>query len=458
MTIDSSWIASFKEESPDAFTKHIPFRPAAAFCDGQIRLMRGHTGDFMTWDMYLWQQFTAHIKRFYDSQMVTTVILAFDDYANVPEAKCMTQLKRRRHLPKLEMLEREPLPSFVPSGERWDQSIANRVFKSKVIRLVIERLPGLLQLRPGQTLIVDYAGCPKEFKVVDSTLQCHDLPNLIPMGEADVKFTRYADLYRDLLVDSVDGDSIPIALLHHEACIRELTNGSMDLVDLAAAPPRVCIYRIATKIEKDPPAKKRKAGDDEEDEKKGRPKRTFEYVSIPALFRALSDVCAQCMDRMRSPTHSQHQMSMLLALIGLTGTDYTRGMPQLSGKSVFGLLPDLWLPLMASYDPLAGQMDVGRATDQLVACIYSAKYASHVKTPHCTLSAVLDTLHRSKLSQRTRDSLPSAQRIACTVRNVNWLIRYWREPACVPSPLLQDGGVATFGFVKRRGVVAYACE
>jgi hypothetical protein len=164
------------------------------------------------------------------------------------------------------------------------------------------------------------------------------------------------------------------------------------------------------------------------------------------------------MGRMRSPTHAQHQMSMILALIGLTGTDYTRSMPQLSGKSVFGLLPDLWLPLMASYDPLTGQMDVERAVDRLVACIYSIKYASHVKSPHSTLSAVLDTLRHSKLSQRTRDSLPSTQRIACTVRNANWLIKYWREPACVPSPLLQDGGVATFGFVKRKGVVCYACE
>jgi hypothetical protein len=456
MTIDSSWIASFKEESPTAFTKGIPFRPIAAFCDGQIRLMRGHTQDFMTWDMYLWQQFTGHVKKFYDNHKVSTVILAFDDYANVPEAKCMTQLKRRRHLPKLDILEREPLPSFCPSGDHWDQCIANRTFKAKLIAMVIDKLPGLLELKPEQTLIIDYAGCPKEIRAVESGLEIRELRELMPMGEADVKFTRYADLFKDLLVDSVDGDSIPIALIHHEACVRELTMGSMDEDDLVETPPRICIYRITTRVADDEPAARKRSADGEGKSKA--PKRTFEYVNIPALFHTLSDVCAQCMDRMKSPTHSKHLMSMILALIGLTGTDFTRSMPQLSGKSVFGLLPDLWMSLMGSYDPTLGQLDVGRAADMLVAGIYASKFATHIKSPPTSLQMVFETLHRSKLSQRTRDSLPSASRIACTIRNVNWLLKYWREPTAVPSPLLQEGGVATYGFVKRNGIVSYSSE
>ena len=410
----------------------------------------------MTWDMYLWQQFTGHVRKFYDNHKVSTVILAFDDYANVPEAKCMTQLKRRRHLPKLDILEREPLPSFCPSGDHWDQCIANRTFKAKLIRMVIEKLPGLLNLKPDQTLIIDYAGCPKEIRAVESGLEIRELRELLPMGEADIKFTRYADLFKDLLVDSVDGDSIPIALLHHEACVRELTMGSMDLDDLVEAPPRICIYRITTRVADDLPAAKKRSADGEEKSKAY--KRTFEYVHIPALYHTLSEVCAQCMDRMKSPTHSQHLMSMILALIGLTGTDFTRSMPQLSGKSVFGLLPDLWLPLMGSYDPVRGQLDVGRTMDGLVACIYSSKFATHIKSPCSSLQGIFDTLHGSKLSQRTRDSLPSVLRISCTIRNVNWLIKYWREPTNVPSPLLQEGGVATFGFVKHNGVVSYSSE
>jgi hypothetical protein len=359
----------------------------------------------------------------------------------------------------LNILEREPLPPFCPSGDHWDQCIANRTFKAKLIAMVVDRLPGLLELKPDQTLIIDYAGCPKEFRAGESGMEVRELQELVPMGEADIKFSRYADLFKDLLVDSVDGDSIPIALIHHEACVRELTMGSMDEHDLVEAPPRICIYRITTRVADDAPsgatAKKRSADDEE---KSKAPKRTFEYVNIPALYHALGEVFAQCMDRMRSPTHHQHLMSMLLALIGLTGTDFTRSMPQLSGKSVFGLLPDLWLPLMGSYDPIQGQLDVRRTADMLVACIYASKYANHVKTNSVSLQTVFDALQRSKLSQRTRDSLPSVSRITCTIRNVNWLLKYWREPTNVPNPLLQEDGVATFGFVKRNGLVAYSSD
>jgi len=41
MTIDSSWLASFKEEAPQAFQPSCSFRPSAVFCDGQIHLMQG---------------------------------------------------------------------------------------------------------------------------------------------------------------------------------------------------------------------------------------------------------------------------------------------------------------------------------------------------------------------------------------------------------------------------------
>jgi hypothetical protein len=201
--------------------------------------MLGHAQDFMTWDTYIWQQFrvTAHVKRFFDNHKVSMVILAFDDYVHVPEAKCMTQLKRRRHLPKVDILEREPLPPFCPSGDRWDQCIANRTFKAKVIGLVVERLPGLLQLRPDQTLIIDYAGVPKEFRAGPNGLEIREIPELVPLGEADVKFTRYADLFKDLLVDSVDGTaSRSRSSTTRRACVTS-PRGPWTRTTCRAAPP-----------------------------------------------------------------------------------------------------------------------------------------------------------------------------------------------------------------------------
>jgi hypothetical protein len=447
MTIDSSWILSFKEEAAEAFSDKSPFRPKAVFCDGQIRLMRGHQDEFITWDEYIFHQFHNHVRKFYDK--AETVILAFDDYANVPQAKCMTQLKRRRHLPQLEILAREPLPPFPPSGERWSQHIANRTFKSKVIALVIQELPRLLRLRAGQTLVIDYAGCPVEYSVgEDGETVTRELEDLVPMGEADVKFTRYAEIYRDLMVDSVDGDSIPIALVYYEACIRELTGGTMRAADLQGGPPRISIYRMTTRL-----AEEKKRRKEEADTR-----RTFEFVDVGVLYHMLTDIFSQCMGRLFSPTHSQHLMKMLVVLIGLTGTDFTRSLPQVSGRSVYTFMPDLFMALVRCFDPMSGQIDVRAGADFLVSAIYTCKYESHVRGAAGGLDSILSCLQASKLSQRTRDSLPTSAVVLCTLRNINWLLKYWAEPTLTPDPLLVECGEAVYGFVRRRGKVAYSAE
>eukprot|EP00961_Rhodomonas_salina_P295507 3935517-Rhodomonas_salina.1 len=93
----------------------------------------------------------------------------------------------------------------------------NRTFKTKVIRLVIEAVPALVQLQPGQRLIIDHAGHPVEHTVDAPPRELTELP---PLGEADVKFPRYAPLGR-MVAEATDGDYVPIALLHIERCVRE---------------------------------------------------------------------------------------------------------------------------------------------------------------------------------------------------------------------------------------------
>lgn len=46
-----------------------------------------------------------------------------------------------------------------------------------------------------------------------------DIP---PMGECDVKFTRWGRAYGDMIAHSVDGDFLPIALIEHERNLREV--------------------------------------------------------------------------------------------------------------------------------------------------------------------------------------------------------------------------------------------
>ncbi len=139
MTIDSTWIARLKEDAPHCFTKSKPFAPACVFLDGQIKLMCPNSCVTRTWDDYVRSQFERSIQHYLDAG-VRCVVLAFDDYQRVPQAKSMTQTKRRKHVPTMQFHERDELPPVVPNGERWVQCIVNRVFKSKV------RLPSIVFL------------------------------------------------------------------------------------------------------------------------------------------------------------------------------------------------------------------------------------------------------------------------------------------------------------------------
>ena len=110
---------------------------------------------------------------------------------------------------------------MVPEGARWLSSIANREFKTKLIELVTWRLPGLLLAKfPAKTLIIDYRETTK-YTTMGGAIVTEEL-DVTPMGEADVKFTRYADMFGKLLVDSIDGDSVPIALVHQERLMSQV--------------------------------------------------------------------------------------------------------------------------------------------------------------------------------------------------------------------------------------------
>lgn len=403
MTIDSSWLAAFKEDVPSAFTPTVPFKAAAVFVDGQIKLMQSCPTEPQTWDQFIHRQFARHLAR--HLQHCDTVILAFDNYAEVPRAKSMTQVQRRRHVPVAPFAEHSELPCMVPEGEQWTQCIANRTFKARVIDLVLLRLPQLLLPGlPQKRLVVDYVQ-PVEYRFIPTAgVQREELSDMEPLGEADVKFPRHADRYGALLVDSIDGDSVAIALRHHELRLRR-----------GEHPPRICVYRMELK----PPAPRPPAG-----QKRKREPRTYEYVHVQPLYEGLLQAVAQSAGRVLLPTHRRHEMAMLIALIGLTGTDFSRHLPQLSGRALFEYLPDLWCTLAAVFDPALDALRVPEAADRLVALIYRTKFPKHVRAT-AGLAPVLAELSASGISARTKASLPSQARVLCTLRNANWLLAYW---------------------------------
>ena len=459
MTIDSSWLHAFKEDAPHAFTNTIPFRPRAIFVDGQIKLMQGFQREPLTWDQFIHRQFTRHLQKWFEVSDI--IVLAFDNYEHVPRAKCMTQAKRRKNVPQIPFSEHSELPAMVPEGDRWTQCIANRAFKTRVIDLVLLRLPQIL-LTSGEDhqrkrLIVDYQE-PREFAydAHEGRVKSEVLMGMPALGEADVKFARYTELYDNLLVDSIDGDSVPIALMHLERALRSTTPQRI---------PRIAIYRMElhlVKTERTAGVKRGAAGnDDPEVARSKRERRTYEFVHINALHTLLKQAIAQSTGRVTSPTHAGHEMAMLVALIALTGTDFTRNLPQISGKTMFSLLPDIWGALSMAFDPSRDSLRVEPTLDVLVAHLYCTKFPNHLKriikqdgAP--ALDAVLTELRGApKIGQRLRDSLPSKERVACTVRNANWLLKYW---GCTSdNPLPPDPVQPEYGFCRlANGATEYA--
>jgi len=258
------------------------------------------------------------------------------------------------------------------------------------------------------------------------------------MGEADVKFTRYADRYGSLLVDSIDGDSVPIALMHHEMRSRQ-----------GVPIPKVCIYRMELNQNTERVEKRKKpdssremqrvgngmdkkgkdAEDDSgegfilvEDKKKKdseskRPKRKYEYVDIWKLIFGLKEAIHQSNGRVKLPMHDGHEIAMLISLITLTGTDFSRNLPQISGRTVFSFIPNIWMTLAMSYDPGTDQLIETDALNRLVPLIYHTKYGNHTQSRH-GIENVLGEIQRSKLSARSKESMPSVSRVACTIRLV----------------------------------------
>jgi len=85
-----------QEAVPEAFTSSETKPVQGVFIDGQIQLMKP---DFIkTMDMFYKIQFANPINRYLKQHPHVIVVLAFDDYNNVPPSKSMTQLKRKQRV------------------------------------------------------------------------------------------------------------------------------------------------------------------------------------------------------------------------------------------------------------------------------------------------------------------------------------------------------------------------
>lgn len=357
----------------------------------------------------------------------------------------------------------------------YNERLRNRCYKRKVIDLIAETVVDSIKLQQGQRLIVDYVDCPIKFELDPSTRKPFHkfMTDIPPMGECDVKFTRWSRMLgvETMIAHSVDGDFIPIALMEYEKQVNLLTSGDgrKNKSSSSSGPCSIAIFRMEYNMEPSPSSssvadtsscsKKRKVNakdgssksvsliavggkiqirdssngenvvmasssssssrvekeeDDESKKKKRKKIRTMEYVNIPLLFHTLSECMRQCNPTAKfSPEHRSCYMRVICSLIALTGTDFTRKLPQISPKKVWDLIPTktVWKALLDAFDPSSNQLRVGQGGlgEILVATLYSVKFSNHIPSGfgNSSMESMICAIKRSKLSEKTKMQIPS---------------------------------------------------
>lgn len=209
----------------------------------------------------------------------------------------------------------------------------------------------------SRKLVLDYSGCPIQFTCPAGSLAFEKQPvyltDIPSLGEADIKYLRWAHVFQvgraerglafqamkrqcwlvqgNIIAHSVDGDFIPIALIH-----REMTPATL--------PYRVALYRLkynapgsSNKNKKLASGQMQLTGRKRKSDGKmemaasatapastqSNSKREYEYVDIHALYDGLCHVLDQNVPELlqgKSPFY----MRMIALLIGLSGTDFSR--------------------------------------------------------------------------------------------------------------------------------------
>jgi hypothetical protein len=406
MTIERQWVEIMKMEVPEAFTDAIPRVPTHGFIDAQIKLMampKEHS-----WEEYLRRQFCMPIISMIALGVKTTV-LAFDDYLLVPKAKAITQAKRREKLEPIQFVAGDALPDRPP--DKWPDAMANRAFKREVVHWIMRELPSMAcEFLPEQhSIVFDYDGdsCCQYTKDSDGTMVESKLPRQAE-GEADIKFVTWCKTFQSAVaVEAIDGDFLPIALASrcNDIFIRR--------------------YKVGEGF-------------------------NFEWVNIDCLRSGMVAIMRATKPREILITWTQWEIDCLIALIGITGTDYSRGLPLIKPKKIWTMLPTL-LPLLTNrcFEVLHDEARLVpvRSADILYRTIYASQFKSHVKDSY-SYQAVWDSLQQSKLSKRNKDAFPSFARAITTCLNVNFILEYWNGHK--PDSMMPD-----YGFVEVDGEVKW---
>ena len=395
MTIHTKWMELLRSEASDAFQYgELNGKPSASFIDGQIKLMKPES--VQTWADFLYAKFTSVIMRHFELYGCSTVVLSFDDKRHVPKAKAITQCKRRAGVQTIDFGEADTLPNDLPL--QWKESIMNAWFKHRVIELICANIPRLVAPTGRKRLIVDWETVTEYIYNSDGTdpeIAPHDCTGI---GEADLKFTHWMRKFEcPMLIEATDGDYIPIAL---------------GLKVAGHGQPVVIL----------------KAWNQE--------KGGAEFVHIDLIHSFLKKRFARA-----GSTEEWEEIKIFIALLGLSGTDFTRNLPLVSPQKIWGAL-SIVTRTFSMDGPTTLNLQKGK---RVVELLYAEAFPKHIDpfSRRSVWSQVGFFLHPlfgqkpiltsknqaqdSKLGARNKALIPTDARIECTLRNINFLMAYWLE-------------------------------
>jgi hypothetical protein len=356
---------------------------------------------------FLYSQFTSLINRHFRDYGCKTVVLAFDDRRHVPRAKAITQLKRRSNVEIIEFTELDVLPNDVPAS--WKEAILNQCFRNRVIDLVCTNVPRLVEPpASGCALVIDWIDVREYRYSADApepsvTVLSSEVYGETPVGEADIKFAFWMRrLQCPMLIEATDGDYIPIAL-------------GLKSRDIEAP---VWILK----------SWKEETG--------------YEYIDIEGIYAFLQHKFQRASrGRQCCPWW---EIKLFITLLGLSGTDFTRGLPLISPQRMWENLP-LIIRAFEMEDEDAISLPQGK---RIVEMLYADAFSKHIDS--FTRRSIWKQAQDSKLGARTKGLIPTDGRILCTLRNLNFLMAYWLRSRVLEATeeygFREDGATGTLGW------------
>ncbi len=415
MGIDLSWPREWKRAVPGAFSPKFPDGCSVIFYDGQLKLQM--PAGLVSWTSWIHLAFTVGINDYFTRPDVESIVLAFDDYAYSPLAKGPTQAKRKKASEgTVDWNEYKPLPATIPPN--YAKLLFNSAFKRRVVMFIQQEIMETVRFsRPGQKLIFDY---------MDVQYLSFEEPHVLrrmhfdhPLGECDVKVVRYsANPGQSVLWVASDSDYLCVALNALENNKKRGHAGNIFIRRMKVNLPEL-----------------------KEEKKKGR---EYEFVDCHMLRSYLRKTLVP----MTPEPLQRHVIGILSSIIALCGCDFCEGIPWMTATSFKKNHVSMWAALCKSVilneDTGLVSLDARSFADLFMVGFWSRSLFKAALTNSVGQLESFETLREriaeSKLSNVKRKALISPEELYTNIRNVNWVLFYWKFPESCPCALTGNFG------------------